>query len=102
MTIETPTIEKKKSTTRKLKEPKKYKVIVYNDNYTPMDFVIALLVQVFKQDTSSAINLTMAIHNEGNAVAGIYPYEIAEQKVSDASSLAKEHGHPLVLKAVEA
>jgi ATP-dependent Clp protease adaptor protein ClpS len=79
-------------------EPKKYKVLVLNDNHTPMEFVIAMLVKIFRHNETSAINLTMNIHNQGSAVAGIYSYEIAEQKSMEATMLARDHGHPLQLK----
>lgn len=94
-------IEEKTRVTRKLKEPSKYKVVVMNDNYTPMEFVIALLVKVFSIPTDAAVQLTLEIHNQGSAVAGIYSYEIAEQKVSEATEISRLNGHPLVLKAVQ-
>jgi len=94
-------IEEKTRVTRKLKEPSKYKVVVMNDNYTPMEFVIALLVKVFSIPTDAAVQLTLEVHNQGSAVAGIYSYEIAEQKVSEATELSRLNGHPLVLKAVQ-
>jgi ATP-dependent Clp protease adaptor protein ClpS len=98
MTIDT-IIEKKTTTSRKIKEPSKYKVIVCNDDVTPMEFVVAMLVAVFNHEERQAISLTLAIHNKGSAVAGIYSYEIAEQKVIDATNMAKLNGYPLVLKA---
>jgi len=94
-------IEEKTRVTRKLKEPSKYKVVVMNDNYTPVEFVIALLVKVFSIPTDAAVQLTLEVHNQGSAVAGIYSYEIAEQKVSEATELSRLNGHPLVLKAVQ-
>lgn len=98
MTIDT-IVEKKTTTSRKVKEPSKYKVIVCNDDVTPMEFVVAMLVAVFNHEERQAISLTLAIHNKGSAVAGIYSYEIAEQKVIDATNMAKLNGYPLVLKA---
>lgn len=93
------TITKSKETTKnKLKEPGKFKVLVLNDDYTPMDFVIALFITVFKHPEGQAVDLTMKIHNEGSAIAGVYTYEIAEQKGIDATTLAREHGHPLQIK----
>jgi len=88
----------RESTKNKLKEPGKFKVIVLNDDYTPMDFVVAMFIEVFKHQPAAAVNLTMKIHNEGSAVAGVYTYEIAEQKGIDATNLAREHGHPLTIK----
>jgi ATP-dependent Clp protease adaptor protein ClpS len=85
----------------KIKEPCKYKVIFFNDDVTPMEFVIALLMSMFKHSESSAINVTMQIHNEGAGIAGIYTYEIAEQKAIDATAVAKTGGYPLVIKVEE-
>ena len=97
MTTDT-VLDQKTTTTRKLKEPKKYKAVVMNDNFTPMEFVVSMLVSVFRQSEASAVDLTMQIHNQGSAIAGIYPYEVAEQKVSDAVALARANGHPLIVK----
>jgi ATP-dependent Clp protease adaptor protein ClpS len=99
MTTDSQIIEKKKTTTRLPKEPGKYKVIVLNDDTTPVDFVVAMFIQVFKHSQTNALELTVKIHNEGSAVAGIYTHEIAEQKIADATHLARGHGFPLVLKA---
>jgi len=85
-----------------LRPPSKYKVIVLNDNSTPMEFVIVMLMTVFKHSQDAAIDLTMKIHNDGSAVAGIYSFEIAEQKGLDATELARAHGHPLQIKVEEA
>ena len=102
MTTSDTVIEKKQVTDNALKEPSKYKVIAINDDVTPIDFVVMLLISVFKHDDSSALQLTLEIHNSGSAVVGVYSYEVAEQKISDAIDLAREHGYPLVLKAEEA
>jgi ATP-dependent Clp protease adaptor protein ClpS len=93
-------IEKKTTTTttRKVKEPSKYKVIVCNDDVTPVEFVVAMLVAVFNHEERRAINLTLTVHNNGSAVAGVYSYEIAEQKVLDATNMARLNGYPLVVK----
>lgn len=92
------TIETRESTKIKLKEPSKYKVLVLNDDFTPMDFVIVMLIEIFKHSDDKAIVLTKSIHEQGSAVAGIYTYEIAEQKSISATNLAREHGYPLVIK----
>lgn len=84
--------------TNKLKEPKKFKVIILNDDHTPMDFVVALFVDIFRHGQDAAIALTMKVHAEGSAVAGIYTYEIAEQKGLEATQIARDFGHPLVIK----
>lgn len=93
--------EKKKVSSRKLQEPKKYKVIVCNDDVTPMEFVIEMLMGVFRHNPEQAYDLTMAIHNQGSAVAGIYNFEIAEQKTIDGINLARAQGYPLLLKIEE-
>lgn len=89
----------RKATKDKFKEPPRYKVIVLNDNVTTMEFVVAMLMTVFRHSESSAVSLTMDIHNNGSAVAGVYTHEIAEQKVIDATSMARNNGYPLVIKA---
>lgn len=94
-------VKSRELVTTSLKPPSKYKVLVMNDNVTPMEFVIVMLMTVFKHNEGAAIDLTMKIHNEGSAVAGVYTYEVAEQKCIDATYLAREHGHPLVVKAEE-
>ena len=93
------TITKVRETTKiKIQEPVKYKVVVYNDDKTPVDFVVAMLIKVFRHSESTALDLTMKIHNDGSAVAGIYSFEIAEQKGVEATSLARQYGHPLLIK----
>lgn len=98
MPTETPVLEKKKQTTRQIKEPGKFKVVICNDDVTPMDFVIAMLISVFNIEGQRAVDLTLDIHNQGKATAGVYPYEIAEQKALDATSMARTNGYPLVTK----
>ena len=75
--------------------PKKYKVILLNDDHTPMEFVVQLLVNLFHKSDSEAEVITIAIHHEGKGIAGIYNYEVAEQKVYEASTLARHSNHPL-------
>ena len=99
MTIETPVLEKKQTTLRKIEEPKKYKVVVLNDDFTPMEFVVAMFVSIFRKQHNEAIDLTLQIHTDGSAVAGVFAHEIAEQKVVDATAMARANGHPLILRA---
>jgi ATP-dependent Clp protease adaptor protein ClpS len=91
-------VEKKTRTTNKLKEPGKFKVIVCNDEATPIEFVIAMLISVFRHNESDALVLTLKIHTQGSAVAGTYSYEVAEQKSVDGTNLARAHGYPLIIK----
>ena len=83
------------------KIPSLYKVILVNDNVTPVDFVIALLEHVFKHDATTAEAVTMQIHHEGAGVAGIYPFEIAEQKGVEATTISRQNNYPLVIKVEE-
>ncbi len=78
--------------------PKKYKVIFLNDDYTPAEFVIVLLIKIFKHPENVAKEITMKVHNEGSAVAGIYFFEIAEQKMIESVSLARNNNFPLEIK----
>ena len=87
--------EKIKKTTM---PPKKYKVVILNDDQTPMEWVIGVLVDTFKHTHETAEQLTLAIHKEGSAVAGIYSYEIAEQKSVEATMLSRNNGFPLAFK----
>ena len=94
-------IKSRETTITNIKVPSKYKVVVFNDDVTPMEFVIAMLMTVFKHDEATAFDLTMKIHNDGQATAGIYSFEIAEQKGIDATMLARDHGHPLQIRVEE-
>jgi ATP-dependent Clp protease adaptor protein ClpS len=79
-------------------EPSKYKVVLLNDDATPMDWVIDVLITIFKHTESTAKELTLTIHNEGSGVAGIYTYEIAEQKSVEAMNASRDRGFPLQIK----
>lgn len=81
--------------------PSLYKVVIQNDDHTPIDFVIALLMHVFKHTEERAKEITLQVHNEGAGVAGIYPYEIAEQKGVESTMLARQNGWPLVIRVEE-
>jgi ATP-dependent Clp protease adaptor protein ClpS len=81
--------------------PGRYKVVLVNDNTTPVDFVIALLMHVFKHTEEKARGITLEVHNTGAGVAGIFPYEIAEQKGVESTMLARQNGWPLVIRVEE-
>jgi ATP-dependent Clp protease adaptor protein ClpS len=81
-----------------LQPPKLWKVVILNDDYTPMDLVIEILTSIFKQNETQAKETTLEIHNEGSAIVGIYPYEIAEQKGLEATTLARANGSPLKIQ----
>jgi ATP-dependent Clp protease adaptor protein ClpS len=78
-----------------IKQPSMYKVVFNNDDATPMDFVIDLLKAVFHQDEDRATQTTMEIHEKGRGIAGVYTFEVAEQKHSEATYIARNNGHPL-------
>jgi ATP-dependent Clp protease adaptor protein ClpS len=89
-------------TKTQLKVPSMWKVLLHNDDYTPMDFVIEILIQVFHKGAEEAHTLTMAVHNQGKANVGLYTKEIAETKVLQVERIAREAGHPLKVTAEEA
>ena len=76
-------------------KPPKYKVILHNDDYTTMEFVVFVLMQVFRHSQASATRVMLHIHNSGVGVAGIYSREVAETRVAQVEKVAKEAGHPL-------
>ncbi|KKD01315.1 ATP-dependent Clp protease adapter ClpS [Photobacterium sp. SP02] len=79
-----------------VKPPSMYKVILNNDDYTPMDFVIEVLQKFFSMDLERATQLMLAVHYEGKAVCGIFTAEVAETKVAQVMMYAREHEHPLL------
>ncbi len=78
-----------------LDEPKLYRVILLNDDYTSMDFVVMILMEIFHQDSQKANATMFKIHEEGSGLCGVYTYEIAETKMAQVHALAKEHQFPL-------
>lgn len=78
-----------------LREPGMYRVIMHNDHYTTMDFVVEVLQSVFRKNIQEASDLMMTIHKSGSAICGIFTYDIAATKVSKVHRLAKAHGFPL-------
>ena len=81
--------------TKKPKPPRKYKVIYHNDDYTPMEFVTWSLMEFFNSTEVDAQSLTLQVHKEGSAIAGIYDFQIAEQKIYEVLTAAKENEFPL-------
>lgn len=82
-------------------EPKDCKVVFLNDDTTPMDFVVNVLQVIFKHSMDTAQDLTLQIHEEGSGVAGIYTYEIAEQKATETVNLSRQNGFSLKVKLEE-
>ncbi|HYE64141.1 MAG TPA: ATP-dependent Clp protease adaptor ClpS [Pyrinomonadaceae bacterium] len=80
----------------RLKKPPLYKVLIHNDHYTTMEFVVFILQTVFNKPESEAIRIMLKVHIEGVGLAGIYPYEIAEMKVEKVTQLAQANEYPLL------
>jgi ATP-dependent Clp protease adaptor protein ClpS len=85
----------------KVSEPKNWKVILLNDDTTPMEFVIAILMEIFKHSHNSATDVTVQVHETGSGIAGVYSFEIAEAKAVEATQTARTNGHPLQIKLEE-
>ncbi len=83
------------ATRPKTTRPPRYKVLLYNDDYTPMEFVVAVLEQVFGKGPTEATTIMLAIHRGGIGVAGVYVLEVAETKVSLVHKAAEDRGYPL-------
>ena len=80
----------------KLKRPPLYRVILLNDDYTPMEFVVYVLEQFFSMGREKATQVMLAVHTQGKGVCGIYPQDIAETKASQVNQSARDSGHPLL------
>jgi len=80
----------------KLKRPPLYRVILLNDDYTPMEFVVQVLQKVFGLDRNTATRIMLEVHTRGKGICGTFTYEIAETKVAQVTGLAQQHQHPLL------
>ena len=85
----------------KEKIPKKYKVLMYNDDFTTMEFVVAVLMDIFNKSMDEASSIMMEVHNKGKGIAGIYPFDIAISKLNKAQNLASKEGFPFKLTVEE-
>lgn len=81
---------------QKVEKPPLYKVLLHNDNYTTMDFVVVILITVFHHSEGDAIRIMLQVHHKGMGVAGVFTHEIAETKIAQVTELAKEHEFPLL------
>jgi ATP-dependent Clp protease adaptor protein ClpS len=86
----------KEDTKVKLKRPKLYKVLLHNDDFTTMEFVVAVLITIFQKSESDATAIMLHVHRSGVGIAGVYTYEIAEAKVSEVMKAAEEAEYPLL------
>ena len=78
-----------------VKRPRRYCVLLHNDDYTSMEFVVRVLVDIFKKPPKDAVEIMFNVHRQGVGRAGVYPKAIAETKVGQVHDLAREHGYPL-------
>lgn len=85
----------------KLEKPKLFKVLLHNDDFTTMDFVVFVLEYVFMRQTAEALMIMLKVHNEGVGLAGVYPYEIANMKAEKAMNLARAREYPLLCTVEE-
>jgi len=90
-----PMVTRDTGTQRKNALPPRFVVIMHNDDYTTMEFVIMVLEDVFHKSNTEATSIMLTIHNKGKAACGSYPFEIAETKVESVHRMAKQAGHPL-------
>jgi ATP-dependent Clp protease adaptor protein ClpS len=91
-----PKIEEELDLSLALYEPTKYKVLLHNDDYTTMDFVVEILTMIFHKSIAESEKIMFAIHKSGRAICGVYTYEIAQTKVYQVKQLAKKNGFPLL------
>jgi ATP-dependent Clp protease adaptor protein ClpS len=86
----------------KLKRPAMYRVVLLNDDYTPMEFVVEILEHIFSMDRKTATRVMLEVHTQGRGTAGVYTYEIAETSVAHVNGYARQHQHPLLCTMEEA
>jgi ATP-dependent Clp protease adaptor protein ClpS len=79
-----------------VKKPPLYRVVLLNDDYTPMEFVVEILETIFGMERTRATQVMLEVHTKGKGVCGVYNYEIAETKVAQVMGIAKQHQHPLL------
>jgi ATP-dependent Clp protease adaptor protein ClpS len=87
---------------QKIKEPSMYKVILLNDDYTTMEFVVMVLMAIFRKSNAEAQKIMMSVHKEGKGLCGIYPHDVAETKVRQVELIAEKHKFPLKCSMEEA
>lgn len=76
-------------------EPSMYKVLLHNDDYTTMEFVVEILMIVFNKSSDDAVRIMLNVHHKGIGICGVYTYEVSETKVNSVHALARQHGFPL-------
>jgi ATP-dependent Clp protease adaptor protein ClpS len=86
----------------RLKRPAMYRVVLLNDDYTPMEFVVQILEMIFSMNRTAATRVMLEVHTKGRGIAGVYTYEIAETRVAQVNGYARQHQHPLLCTMEEA
>lgn len=97
MSEQGPEIEEEvvSETRDEIDEPSMYRVLIHNDDYTTMEFVVEILILIFNKSPEIAVQIMLNVHQKGVGICGIYTYEVAETKVNAVHSLARQHGFPL-------
>ena len=93
--------ETREKTRIKIRQPKHYRVIMHNDDFTSMEFVVEILIDIFHKESAEAERLMLLVHQSGKAAVGEYPYDIAVTKVQKAAARAKEEGFPFRMTVEE-
>jgi len=96
-----PKIEEEVELSLELEEPKMYRVMLHNDDYTSMDFVVEVLTSIFHKSEQEAVDIMLQVHQKGKGLCGIYTYEIAEAKVWQTKEMAKANEFPLLVTMEE-
>lgn len=86
----------------RLRQPSRYQVVMINDDFTPMDFVVEVLERYFAKNREQAVSIMLAVHTEGRAVCGVFPLDIAETKAEQVVQYARECQHPLLCRVEQA
>lgn len=94
--------ETREKTRINIREPRHYRVVMHNDDFTPMDFVVDILIDIFHKGVPEAERLMLMVHESGRAAVGSYPYDIAVTKVQTALARAQEQGYPFRMTVEEA
>jgi ATP-dependent Clp protease adaptor protein ClpS len=95
LTEDGPVVVTERQTERKLKKPKMFKVLLHNDDYTTMEFVVYVLQSIFHRSETDAVQIMLHVHRNGMGVAGVYTFEVAETRVRQVEALARRNEYPL-------